>query len=155
LPNVYPIALLLTEEKLTSSSPTTTTTTNDTASSLIYNDFNSYTNSTELYLTVNARYFAKNSTKYAMRCELFLQNEYAKLFVQRAAAAVAERAACHLNLANKLVYLSQTEFHQIVLWSCEFRTTSDTGAPLAHFDAKINQINELLCLLSLKIQPQN
>ena len=113
------------------------------------NDFKFYMNSIELYLTLNARFYAKNSTKYAMRCETFLQNEYSKLFPP-------QQQQCHLNLANKLIFLSQTEFHQIVLWSCEFKETqtkSSLSSPLAHFDTGINQINELLGILSLKIQP--
>lgn len=129
------------DEKLSSNGPTSAT----------CNDLKFYMNSIELYLTLNARFYAKNSTKYAMRCETFLQNEYSKLFP-------TQQQQCHLNLANKLIYLSQTEFHQIVLWSCEFKELQQTksllssSSPLAHFDTGINQINELLGILSLKIQ---
>ena len=131
---------MMSEEKLTSNEQTTP--------SLIYNDFKFYSNSIELHLTLNARFYARNASKYAMRCEMFSQNEYSKIFPQQ------QQKQCHLNLANKLVYLSQTEFHQTVLWSSEFKATNKSLSPLAHFDDCINQINELLNILSLKIQPQ-
>ena len=143
MPNIYPLALLMTGEKLSSS---------DTP--FIYSDYKAYANLTELYFSLNARFYLKNSTRYALRCESFMQSEYANVFVHLLQQPpLKKNQPCHLNLSSKLVYLSQTEFHQIVLWSSEFSKEANVSSPLAHLNARIVQIDELLSILSLKIQP--
>ena len=37
-----------------------------------------YASNSEVYLSLNGRYFAANSLKYASKCELFIQNETLK-----------------------------------------------------------------------------
>ena len=96
-----------------------------------------YASNSEVYLSLNGRYFAANSLKYASKCELFIQNEYNELFPNK------KRDHC-LELFKKYSYFSQTEFQQIIMWSDD-----------ESFDSlkKTNDINQLIEILSLKIQP--
>ena len=141
LPSIYPIALLMTSELLSIKE-----------TPMIYNDYKSYLSLAEHYLSLNARYYLKNSTKYALRCEMFIQNEYGNIFPDLQNPALNK--ICHLNLSRKFVYLSQTEFHQIVLWSSEYKIKNTKSSTLANLSSRINQIDEVLSILSFKIQPQ-
>ena len=120
---------------------------------LVYIDYKSYMNLADIYLSLNARFYMQNATKYALRSEMFSQNEYNSIFVQATAGSSSKQ--CHLGLFSKLVYLSQTEFHQIVLWSAEFSLTNANTTAFVSLNARISQIDEVLSILSLKIQPQN
>ena len=142
MPNIYPVALLMTGETL---SP------NETP--LVYIDYKSYMNLADIYLSLNARFYMQNATKYALRSEMFSQNEYNSIFVQAMAGSSSKQ--CHLGLFSKLVYLSQTEFNQIVLWSAEFSLTNANTTAFVSLNTRISQIDEVLSILSLKIQPQN
>lgn len=105
-------------------------------------EYKHFLKSIELYLSLNARYYLNNSTKYAYRCELFIQNEYEN---------ITKSFKCNLNLTNKLTYLAQTEFHQIILWGCSNELDNNNNNKLTLND-RINHINEILRILSLKIQ---
>lgn len=78
------------------------------------------------YLSVNGVYFSRESTKYSLRNDSFMQKEYSQI----------------INLNKKLFYLSQIEFEHILLWSCN---------SLKDLYQRINQIDQILDLLSFKI----
>ena len=105
---------------------------------ILFND-NIIEDLTELnYVLINSRYFASNANKYAQKCELFIQNEHNKLF------KVQSNPNC-LNLARNLSYISQTEFHQIIMWGEEVNEIDN--------NKNFNDINQLIQILSFKIQP--
>ena len=53
---------------------------------------------------------------YSHRCDQFIQNEYVNIF-----GDPNLKLKCTCNLSKVLIYLSQTEFHQIILWSDNFK----------------------------------
>ena len=106
-------------------------------------DIDHYLSLSSIYLSLNARYLAANSSKYAARCELFIQNEHQLLFSNKLPLQNATHKCSELK--HKLSHLAQTEFHQIIMWSDELMNEN--------LNLKTNDINQLIQILSLKIQP--
>lgn len=99
----------------------------------------------ELFLSTCLRFYCSNANKYASRCELFLQNEYTGLFPKHSSAQ-----KCLKKLCRNYNYVSQTEFHQIVMWGRENLNLKRDSSGLGE---RINENNGLLRILSCKIQP--
>ena len=113
---------------------------------MLFND-NVIEDFTELNsVLTNSRYFASNANKYAQKCELFIQNEHNQLFKILTNKNNNDSSHNCLNLARNLSYISQTEFQQIVMWSEEVVDEID-------MNKKFNDINQLIQILSFKIQP--
>lgn len=99
----------------------------------------------EVFLSTNTRYHCNNANKYASRCEMFLQNEYTNLFPMN-----SNEKKCSRKLCRNYNYVSQTEFHQIVMWGRENLNLKGNASGLGE---RIKEINGLIKILSVKIQP--
>lgn len=113
---------------------------NDLSSSI---DFDQYSSLSNVYLSLNGRYLAANSSKFAAKCELFIQNEHPLLSSNKSPLDYTHKCS---ELRHNLSHLAQTEFHQIIMWSDELKRDDN-------FNLKTNDINQLIQILSFKIQP--
>lgn len=105
-------------------------------------DYEQYTPLSSVYLSLNGRHAAANASKYAARCELFIQNEHKILFSNEQPLDSGHKCS---ELGHNLSHMSQTEFQQIIMWSDEFP---------GELKQKTNDINQLIEILSFKIQPR-
>lgn len=132
IPNIYPIALTLSENaRANEKGP-------------LRLDLKKYDRSNEIFLTVNARYLCQNSNKYACRCEAFIQNEHDLLFPKT-------DKKCVRSLMATYSHLTQTEFHEILMWGRSlFNTMTQSG--VCHLSERIVEIDALIKILSNKIE---
>lgn len=144
IPNIYPILLLLLENIDKCETNTK-----------LKDDFNVFKSKTDLYLAQNARYFINNSNAYSLRSESFLRTYYSPLFTFKFKhLKLDEMTNLQKNLL-KLTFLTQTEFQQILLWSHNFSNylaCDDSTAFINIINQRINDVNTILSILSLKIE---
>lgn len=127
----------------------------------IESDVKTFSNLIDVYLGTNARYFTQNASKFASDCELFVQAEYTGLFDDQ---SMRKPIVTVDELKRKLFVLSETEFQHIIMWGngsertkaaslCSANRQSTTIDDWSQcFDHKWRHINEILSILSLKIQ---
>lgn len=165
IPNIYPISLLLCEN----------IDLNMKKSNELLFDYNKYKWLIDVYLSTNARNYLQNSIDYSKRSENFLDTHYAPLFSFKLTKFSNNNDVDKLNLL-KLNFVSQTEFHKIILWSndassyvskvdnSEYLTKknrsvtandqflSNANASLIELIHRIDDINSIISMLSFKIQ---
>ncbi len=98
----------------------------------------------ELLLT--ARYIASHANRYAIRSEQFIHREYEHLY-----PIVLKK--CPSNLLKNYAWLSQTEFHEIIMWGRK-RFNTEKKCYIEHLDARKEEAKDLIKILSKKIQPE-
>jgi hypothetical protein len=134
-------------------------------------DFKLYVPYLDVYLSSSARYILSNTREYALRSEEFLNEHYSRLFSTHYKTSSGKRPSkgetkAYLNSTKKnesasdaqmrkLKCLAQTEFHEIVLWSCDFGNYLSQYEAMS-FDDKMNarfsDLNKILKIFSLKVQ---
>jgi len=123
VPNIYPIAVLL-------------------SSCVARRQQSAELN--EVLLSQTARHVAAHANKYAVRCEQFIQQEHELLYPPGL-------KKCPANLARNYSWLSQTEFHEIILWGRR-RFNTEKKLYIEHLDERTAEVNGLIKILSNKIQ---
>jgi len=165
IPNIYAIAVLLLD------SCTIENSSENSDDKQLEADFKLYMPYLDVYLSSSARYILSNTREYALRSEEFLDEHYSRLFSTNHKATIGKKPSKGENKAylntikrhenasdaqmRKLKCLAQTEFHEIVLWSCDFGNYLSQYEAMS-FDEKMNarfsDVNQILKIFSLKIQ---
>ena len=133
-------------------------------------DYNRYKWLIDVFLANNARNYLQNSNDYLKRYEKFLEIHYAPLFSFKYHKNNSYRSSSTSNSQHsillKLNYLTQSEFHKIILWSNEVRNyidsvgdyvvksanMSEDNLALVELNLRLNDINTIISILSSKIQ---
>lgn len=120
----------------------------------------------------SSRYINQNVNKYASMCDSFIQSEYMTLIgprmsSKRTSSTSGDERSSYSRTQKLLMCLSEIEFEQLILWSDDFERTYcrqenfDATSPAATnpndlwsrlFDARLKHSNEILTILSSKIQ---
>lgn len=111
------------------------------------NEYNFYMNLIDRYLAMNALYFSREANKYSVRSDEFIRSEYDSIFFKENDSNLE-----NIQMFRKVFHLSEIQFQHIILWSCNFKINENSIDSLVE---RLNQITEILNLLSFKIQSKS